>query len=112
MIQIRYINYLDRRPPRYKLICDFQWIAFIKQDHSILSAYAASSLKEATSSLVFGDCFIHSYDLGIKDQSLSIHFRTYSRHGNICYMTGSIGRHLEAVTTTEAYLKVSYAHSL
>jgi len=60
------------------------------------------------SSLVFGDCFIHSYDLGVSgNQSFGfLVLRTYFMHGNASYQR-VYAKYPNIVRETQDYLGVS-----
>lgn len=85
-----------------------QRFAFIKQEHRIFSAYATASFSGTiVSSLVPGDEFIHSYDVGIRDKESFLALRTYSSRGKACYQNTFVGCH-DVVGKTRDYLTVSY----
>jgi hypothetical protein len=93
-----------------------QRVAFIKQEHSVISSYAEGSLSGNTnafasvSSLVFGVYFIHSYNLWIRAERSFLSLRTYSRHGDACFRYGSHRGIDDVLTTAEEHLRVSCAN--
>lgn len=60
------------------------------------------------SSLVFGDNFIHSYNLNLA-RGFLLSVQTYSRHGNSCYCEAYMDPELNVDTAMSNYLRVSRA---
>jgi hypothetical protein len=75
----------------------FQPVALIKREHKVYSIYYEASFPDniyaIASSLVFGDDFIHSYNLEFPYDNLGLLIvRTYSRHNSTCCVVMRITR--------------------